>query len=499
MGLLGGRRGHVSHHPEQRPVFDQPLTWDNLCAVFQDCADFAQKELTPQGWARPIQIAWVDGMVRSERLNDYVLRPLAAWPLPEGERPLRGVLEGGVWNQNAEIQDSLDDTVEAIIDGSCAIFLPDGVITCSVATEEKRSVTEPDNESEVKGAKDGFVESVRTNTSLLRRRMRTPHLKVRRHIIGRRTRTPVEMVWIDGITDPALPARVEQKLEDIDEDALLTTGELEEYLTDPKATAFPRVLFTERPDRFCQGLLDGRVGLLVDGIPMGCLLPGDISQFMKVPQDKSYHWAAATSLLFLRYACLIITLLLPAFYISVAEFHFELIPTKLAMSIIASKQDVPFPTAFEVTGMLIAFEILQEAGLRLPKTIGQTVSIIGGLVVGQAAVDAKIVSPVVVIIVAVAGITGFTMPSQDFSNALRLWRFLLAILASMAGIFGATIGTAFLVAHLASLEDFGVAYLVPFAARYRTGLESRPIYRQPLPEVKLRPTELHTRNRRKRW
>ena len=498
MGLFGASQGHISHHPEKRPQFDQPLTWENFAAIFQECADFSEKELTPQGWPHPVQIGWLDGMVRSERLNDYVLRPLAAWPLPQGERPAQAILEGGVWNQNAQRQETLDDVVEAVLDGSCAIFLPDGVITCSVATEEKRSVTEPENESQIKGAKDGFVESVRTNTSLLRRRMRTPELQIQRFVIGRRTRTPVELLWVKGIAAEGLIRRIADKLEDIDEDALLTTGALEEYLTDPKATAFPRVLFTERPDRVCQGLLDGRAALLVDGIPLGCLLPGDISQFMKAPQDKSYHWAVSSLLLLLRYLCLLLTLLLPGFYISVAQFHFELIPTKLAMSIIASKQDVPFPTSFEVMGLLAAFEVLQEAGLRLPKTIGQTVSIIGGLVVGQAAVDAKIVSPVVVIVVAVAGIAGFTMPNQDFSNALRVWRFLLAVLASLVGIFGLMAGTAFLVAHLASLEDFGVPYLTPFAPRGRSGLESHPILRKPLPEVKLRPTELHPANRRKR-
>ena len=141
MGLFGASQGHISHHPEKRPQFDQPLTWENFAAIFQKCADFSEKELTPQGWGHPIQIGWLDGMVRSERLNDYVLRPLAAWPLPQGERPAQAILEGGVWNQNAQRQETLDGVVEAVLDGSCAIFLPDGVITCSVATEEKRSVT----------------------------------------------------------------------------------------------------------------------------------------------------------------------------------------------------------------------------------------------------------------------------------------------------------------------------------------------------------------------
>jgi hypothetical protein len=242
--------------------------------------------------------------------------------------------------------------------------------------------------------------------------------------------------------------------------------------------------------------MDGRVGVLVDGLPMGCLLPGDIAQFIKVPQDKSYNYAMVTALTLIRYACMMITLLLPAFYIAVATFHQEMLPTKLMLSIIASKQDVPFGTAFEVLVMLVAFEVLQEAGLRLPQTIGQTVSIIGGLVVGQSAVEAKIVSPVVVIVVAVAGICGFTMPNQDFANALRLWRFALAAIASVMGLFGVMAGCVGLIYHLATLESFGVAYLTPFAPNPGVQVRDYTLLRPPLPWIKMRELALHPRNKR---
>ena len=497
MRIFGRDWGHVPHHAP-RVRCEGPLTWENLYAVFDGCADFARRELELKDGSM-VRLCWLDGMVRQERLNDYIVRPLAAWPLPEGQSVTRSVLDGGVWNQNAQRQEELNRVVYLLLEGHCALFLPDGVITCWVATEEKRAITAPENESEVKGAKESFVESVRTNTSLLRRRMRSPDLRVERCRIGRRTRTPVEMVWLEGIAGDALPRAVRRRLEQIDEDALLTTAELEEYLTDPRASAFPRVLFTERPDRFCQGLLEGRVGLLVDGIPLGCLLPGNIGLFLTATQDWSFHWAVSSLLVALRYLCMMITLVTPGFYIAVAQYHFELIPTRLAMSIIASKQDVPFSTAFEVLGLLVAFEILQEAGIRLPRTIGQTVSIIGGLVVGQAAVDAKIVSPVVVIVVAVSGIAGFTMPNQDFANALRLWRLILAVLGAVAGIFGLTVGAAFLIAHLASLEDFGVAYLAPFAMRDGADLKGGALWREPVPEDKLRPLELRPKDRRRRW
>lgn len=477
--------GVLPHHPRREP--EGELTVQGLEAIFSDCADFVRKELTPAGWLEPITICWLEGMIRAERLNDYVLRPLTRLPRVPGERTCERVCRGGVWCQNAVEQRTLAETVPQLLAGACVLFLPDGVVTCVVESEEKRAISPPDNESEPKGAKDSFVESLRTNTALIRRRLRSPHLRLRREIVGRQTGTAVEVLWLDNICDPTLPERAAQRLASVDQEGLLTTAALEEQLAHPLGSAFPRLLATERPDRVCQGLLEGRVALLAEGIPLGLLAPAEAGQFLRAPQDRSYHFAAAGALNLLRRLCVVVTLVLPGFYAAVASFHPELIPTQLAVSIITSEQDVPFPVALEVMGMLVAFEILQEAGLRLPKTIGQTVSIIGGLVVGQAAVEAKIVSPAVVIVVAVAGITGFTVPDQDFANALRLWRLGLGALASVLGIFGLTLGVSALVLHLSTLESLGVPYL--------TG---EPGLLRPLVRRYRRPDLLRPRNRRAR-
>lgn len=245
---------------------------------------------------------------------------------------------------------------------------------------------------------------------------------------------------------------------------MLATGNIEEYIVPAARTAFPLVQYTERSDRFCAGLAEGRVGILIDGLPLGYLAPGVLGDFLQAPQDKSESWLLASALTLLRYLCMLGTLLLPALYVAMVTFHQEMIPTRLALSIIAAKQDVPFRSVFEVIVLLLAFEILQEAGLRLPQSIGQTVSIIGGLVVGSAAVEAKIISPAVLIVVAIAGIAGYTMPSQEVAGALRIWRFLLALLASAAGLFGVVAGLSALVIHLAGIESFGVSYLTPFAS-----------------------------------
>ena len=382
--------------------------------------------------------------------------------------------------------------------GWCVLFFPGRMDALSffVGTEEKRAVGQSENEPALKGARDSFVESILTNTSLVRRRLRAPELKVRQHVVGRQSLTPAMVVYLDGIADPDTVKRVEEKLDAIDIDGVESAGNLEEYLTDASRTPFPLMPFTQRPDRFCAGLLEGRVGLLCDGLPFGYLLPGTMDQFFRTSQDRAFNWMTASMLLLLRYFCMAATLLIPGLYIALVTFHPEAIPVKLALSIVAAKQEVPFSTVFEVLIMLIAFEVLQEAGLRLPSPIGATVSILGGLVVGNAAVEAHIVSPAVLIAVAIAGVAGYTMPSQDMAAALRLWRFLLAILASLGGLFGLAMGCAALICHLAGLESFGVPYLAPFTSAAGQERGSPDLIRLPLPWMKWRNGAARSANRR---
>lgn len=497
MGLFGKKTPEIPFHPERKPEFTGKLNRENLKAVFSGCVDYMEREVRSTATGEGFWLCWVDGMVRGERLNDYVIHPLSTLSLPGGTAEKAAVLKGGTWNLNVQERTTLDEVVQDLVIGFAAIFCEDGVLTCGVATEEKRSISPPENEVADKGAKDAFVESLRTNTSLTRRHLRTPHLRIEEFTVGRESRTPVDVVYLEGLTNPELVRAIREKIAGIDIDGLLSTGDFESYVAQRKGASFPQMVFTERPDRFCRSLLNGRVGVLMEGIPLGGILPGNLAQFVEAPQDREYHWIIASALLLLRYLCLLTTLLLPAFYIAVASFHFEMIPTKLAMSIIASKQNVPFSTPMEVLMLLIAFEILQEAGLRLPKTIGQTVSIIGGLVVGQAAVEAKILSPAVVIVVAAAGVAGFTMPNQDFSNALRVWRFVLAALTGLSGLLGMVAGGALLICHLADMESFGIPYLTPFAVDAGMEVEKHAVFRQPLWRDKLRELWLKPKNRRK--
>lgn len=491
-------------HPRKQPRYDGPLTMEGLERIFSDCVDFTRRPVALEGEsACTLTMCFISGMVRMERVSDYVLKPLAE---DDGLRrcatvgeAMKRMEEGALYNLSVARRSTLDQAAFDLVAGWCLLFFPGEreALSFFVGTEEKRSVSAPDNETVLKGARDAFVESLRTNTSIVRRHLKAPELRIREQIVGRQSATLVDILYIDGITDPALVDALEEQLRNIDIDGVFATGNIEEYIVPAQRTPFPLVQYTERSDRFCAGLSEGRVGMLIDGIPLGYLTPAVLGNFLQAPQDKSSSWLLATTLTLLRYACMLLTLFLPALYVAMVTFHQEMIPTKLALSIIAAKQDVPFRSGFEVIVLLMAFEILQEAGLRLPQSIGQTVSIIGGLVVGSAAVEAKIVSPAVLIVVAIAGIAGYTMPSQELSGALRIWRFLLALLASAAGLFGAIIATAALVIHLAGLESFGVPYLTPFAVSAGKEAREHVFLRRPLPQIKDRPPALHPLNRRK--
>ena len=503
MGALDKKRAADPPHPRKEPRLPGGLTVENLAEVFAGCVDYQRRTVAVGGnEALRCELIFLSGMVRMERVSDYVLRPLAqdrelgrlgqavAW---------EKMRSGALYSLSVNERTTLDEAAADLIDGNCLLIFPgrERALSFNTGTEEKRGVGDPENEVSVKGSRDSFVENLRTNTSLVRRHLKAPELKIGEQIVGRQSLTPVDILWLEGIADPETVEELKGRIQEIDIDALLATGNLEEYIVDDLETPFPLIQSTERPDRFCYGLSQGRVGVLIEGLPLGYLVPGVLGDFLRTPEDRSENWMVASSLTVLRWLCLVVSLFLPGIYVAVVNFHPEMIPTRLALSIMAARRDVPFSTLFETLMLLVAFEVLQEAGLRLPQSIGQTVSILGALVVGSAAVEAKLISPAVLVVVAIAGIAGYTMPSQELAGALRLWRFVLTVLGGAAGLFGIVAGTVALVGHLAALESFGAAYLIPFAADTATGEGEGGLLRQPLPEDKMRPAHLKTKNRRK--
>lgn len=497
---MAKNREEIPYHPRSEPLYTEKLSLESLRAVFSDCADFQEANFFIGGDPRkPVVLVYLLGMVRNERVNDYILRPLSqreslrALPLDEA---IAEMAQGALYTMSVRPRETLDDAAQDLVIGAALLCFPgrESVLSCMVPTEEKRAVSPSENEPSLKGARDAFVESIRTNSAMVRRHLRTPTLKIKSQIVGRQSRTPVDVLYLEGLTNPALVTEVEARLREIDIDALLQSGSIEEYMVDSVKTPFPLLLHTERPDRFCAGLVEGRVGLLVEGLPLGYLLPGTLGQFFKASEDRAKNWMEVSFLRVLRYVCMLLALLLPALYVAAVNFHPEMLPAALSWSIAEAKLDVPFSTVFEVLLLLLSFEVLQEAGLRLPPAIGTTVSILGGLVVGSAAVEAKIISPAVLIVVAAAGIAGFTSPSQEFAGALRLFRLGLVIAAALGGLFGVLLGCALLIYHLACLESFGLPYLTPFAAN--AGEDEDGVLRRPLPWVKLRERALKTKNRR---
>lgn len=442
-----------------------------LRAAFDRCSDFVLREFvvgtTPSVKAA---MAYIDGLVNKKMLTDDMVKTFMydAVQLKNKGPALQNkdvFAEELLAFTEVKTSNNMKDLLAAVLTGETVLLVDglDNYFAVSTQNWVQRAVTEPETESVVRGPKEGFTESLQTNITLIRRRIKSPRLKFETIKIGTLTNTAVCISYIDGVVNEKIVAEVKERLKRIKVDGILESGYIEEFIEDAPLSIFPTVNSTERPDKVAGGLLEGQVAILVDTTPFVLLLPVTFPQMLQASEDYYLRWPFATFIRLIRFGALNSALLLPAFYIAIVTYHQEMLPTPLLISIAAVREGVPFPAFVEAILMEGTFEVLREAGVRLPKTIGQAVSIVGALVIGEAAVTAGLVSPAMVIVVALTAIASFTLPSYSGSFSIRILRFTLMVLAAFLGLFGIMTGLLAILVHLCALRSFGIPYISPLA------------------------------------
>lgn len=425
-------------------------------------SDFLLREITLGGnSAHSVAIVHIDGVSDEQRVIEGIIEPLQEQEATEAfsldwvmnEVTISGIKKAKSWNE----------AIFAILCGDTAIFINGSTEVLIAATRggQSRSISEPTTETVIRGPKDCFTESIRTNTSLIRQRIRSSHLRIEGIVLGEVTQTDIALVYMDDIVEPSLLKEIQDKIKQNKFDAIMNSEYLEEILQNNIFSPFPTVLNTERPDVVVGNILEGRVAILVHGTPFTLVAPATLTQFMQSPEDYSQHTNSATFIRFLRVTTFGIAILAPALYVAITTHHQEMMPTTLAISLAAQREGIPFPTILEAIMMEFTFEILREAGVRMPRAVGQAVSIVGALVLGQAAVQAGLVSAAMVIVVALTAISSFTFPHYSISVSTRLLRFLFMLAGAFIGLLGISLGLLILLTHLVTLESFGIAYLSP--------------------------------------
>lgn len=477
MGLFSGKNNKnkkEKQEEKQKEKSTKSLAENigKIKALLNDCGDIVYKEFrVGEEQKLEFQLIYTDGMIDKTVLDEAVLNPVmvhAREVPPDAPKLVDKLYElvryGTIPASELREIDNIDDAILAILTGD-AVLLIDGtekIIQIGAKGWPARSVGQPNTEAVIRGPRDGFTETYRANTALVRRRIRDSKLKLRQVQVGTRSHTDIGIFYIEDVAQKELLDEVVRRLKTINIDAIVDSGYIEQLIEDNYLSPFPQTEITERPDAVAAALLEGRVAIMVDNSPFAIIVPTSLNSLFQSPEDYYDRWIIASTLRFVRYAAGILSVMLPAIYIAVTSYHPGILPTKLVLSIAASREGVPFPAIIEAILMETTFELLREAGIRLPVLIGSIIGIVGGLVIGQSAVSAGIVSPIMVIIVAVTAISSFSIPNYSLANAFRWLRFALMILAGMFGLYGLVLGGLIILSHLAKLKSFGMSYLTPF-------------------------------------
>lgn len=418
-------------------------------------------------------IIYTKGLVNTSSVHNFIIESLMLdtrgtefeQKVSSGQNALQLIKDYALTVGDIDDVTDYETLFTALLSGR-TIFLLDGYtqgFAIGLVGWENRGVTEPTSQAVIRGPQEGFSETLITNSALIRRKIKDPNLWLESRKIGRVTKTDVAIMFIKGIVNEKVVEELRSRLDRIDIDGILESAYIEELIQDATYTPFPTVFNTERPDVIAAGLLEGRVAIIIDGTPFVLLVPALFGQFNQAAEDYYQRADIGTLIRLLRYLSFFIALLAPSLYIAITTFHQEMIPTALLISLAAQREGVPFPAFIEALVMEMTFEILREAGVRLPRAVGQAVSIVGALVIGQAAVEAGIISAAMVIVVSITAIASFVFPSYNMAISVRILRFGLMGLAASFGLYGITLGLIALVLHLCSLRSFGIPYMSPFA------------------------------------
>ncbi|MCY9208420.1 spore germination protein [Bacillus subtilis] len=440
-------------------------------------------------------LLYIDGLTENKMLAQYVISPLQKEALTQKEGLVED-LSAFFFGYRHSVVSSINEIQQLVFSGQ-AILLADGYdggLAFDTKTLKSRNLEEPSSEVLERGPKIGFIEKLRTNTALLRERTSDPNLVIKEMTIGKRTKKKVAVAYIQDIAPDYVVKEVFKRLKSIMTDDVPESGSLEQLIEDEPFSIFPTILSTERPDRVESSLLEGRVSILVDGTPFALIVPATVDEFIHSPDDYSQRWIPMSLIRLIRYTSILITIYLPGLYISLVTFHTGLLPTRMAISIAGSRLNVPFPPFVEAFNMIFTIELIREAGLRLPKPIGQTIGFVGGVVIGQVAVQGQIVSALMVIVVSITALASFTVPSYAYNFPLRIIRIAAMISAAVLGMYGVIMVFLLVIGHLMRLKSFGQDYIIPIMAQPGQDLKDTVI-RVPTLFLKRRPTRKGTKDK----
>ncbi|WP_124727662.1 spore germination protein [Staphylospora marina] len=438
---------------------------EDVSEVLGDCADVVVRGFELKGSERKAAIIYIDELTNKQIHHDYVMRPLLTAEVERTTDLWEEVTVNVVQAGETKTVDDLSTVIDGILSGDTVLFIDGYAKALLIGSKgwEARSVSETRAEAVIRGPREGLNETLSFNWSLIRRRLKDPDLRIRNFTVGVRTKTLVSMLFIKDVAHPDIVREVESRIKEIHIDGVLETGYIEELIQDQIWTPFPLAQNTERPDAVVAHLLEGKIAILVDGTPHALIVPAVFSQFYSSSEDYYERYMVATFLRFIRLISFLIALFLPALYIAFVSYHPEMIPSNLAVAMAAGRASVPFNPVLEAMLMEVSVEILREASIRLPGPIGPTIGIVGGLVIGNAAVSAGLVSPAIVIVVGLTTISSYANPNYNSAISIRLLRFPFMILSAVFGLYGIMLGIMILMLHLVQLRSFGVPYMAPWS------------------------------------